>query len=51
MPEPYQEPSWFRWFKIPLVLVGILMAFTLLTLYVLWQPKFAGEHRRRRRRP
>jgi hypothetical protein len=49
-PEPYQEPSWFQWALFPLLIVGILVTLTALFAYLVWQPKFASEQKKKRRR-
>jgi hypothetical protein len=50
LPEPYQEPSWFQWALFPLLIVGILVTLTVLFAYLVWQPKFASEQKKKRRR-
>jgi hypothetical protein len=50
LPEPYQEPSWFQWLRYPLLIVGIIATGAVLFAYLVWQPKFADEQRRKRRR-
>lgn len=42
-PEPYEEPSWFRWLVRPLVIVGFLLVTALLVAYLVYQPRFAQE--------
>ncbi|MGH8898183.1 MAG: hypothetical protein ACRDZ4_14480 [Egibacteraceae bacterium] len=50
LPEPYQEPSWFQWALFPLLIVGVLATLTVLFAYLVWQPKFAGEQKTKKRR-
>jgi len=49
-PEEYEEPSWFQWLSIPVLLVGLLIAVALLGAYLWWQPRFAAERRQKQRR-
>lgn len=49
-PEPYQEPSFFRWISIPVLLTGLVIAIALLGAYLWWQPRFAAERRQKQRR-
>lgn len=50
LPEPYEEPSWFQWALFPLLIVGVLATLVTLFAYLVWQPKFASEHKTKRRR-
>lgn len=49
-PEQYEEPSFFRWLELPMVLIGLVMASLLLGAYLWWQPRFARERRTKQRR-
>lgn len=49
-PEEYEEPSWFQWLSIPVLLVGLVIAIALLGAYLWWQPRFAAERRQKQRR-
>lgn len=49
-PDPYEEPSFFQWISIPVLIVGLVLALLLLGAYLWWQPKFAAERRERQRR-
>jgi heme A synthase len=49
-PEEYEEPSWFQWLSIPVLLVGLVIALALLGAYLWWQPRFAAERRQKQRR-
>lgn len=48
-PDPYEEPSFFQWISIPVLIVGVLIALAMLGAYLWWQPKFAAERRERQR--
>lgn len=50
LPEPYEEPAWFRFLLFPLLGVGVVAVTAVLLLYLKWQPYFAEERSRRRRR-
>ncbi len=50
LPEEAEPPPFMRFFYVPLVIVGLLMAAALLFSYLRWQPKFAEERRSKRRR-
>jgi hypothetical protein len=49
-PEAYEEPSFFQWISIPVLLGGLVIAVLLLGAYLWWQPKFAAERREKQRR-
>jgi hypothetical protein len=49
-PEEYQEPSFFQWISIPVLIAGLVIAVALLGAYLWWQPKFAAERRQKERR-
>ena len=49
-PEPYEEPSFFQWISLPVMLGGLVIALLLLFAYLWWQPKFAAERREKQRR-
>lgn len=49
-PDEYQEPSFFQWLSIPMLLVGLVIVLALLFAYLWWQPSFAEERRQKRRR-
>ena len=49
-PEPAEHPPFMRFFYIPLVVVGLLVAGMLLFSYLVHQPRFAEERRSKRRR-
>lgn len=49
-PDPYQEPSFFQWLSLPILLAGLAMTGILLAAYLWWQPKFAAERRAKQRR-
>lgn len=49
-PEAYEEPSFFRWLSIPVLIAGMVMAIMLLGAYLWWQPRFAAERRQKERR-
>jgi Flp pilus assembly protein TadB len=49
-PEEYEEPSFFRWISVPVLIAGLLMALALLGAYLWWQPRFAAERRQKERR-
>lgn len=49
-PEPYEEPSFFQWISIPVLLGGLVIAGLLLFAYLWWQPRFAAERREKQRR-
>jgi len=49
-PEAYEEPSFFRWISVPVLIAGLLMALALLGAYLWWQPRFAAERRQKERR-
>ena len=49
-PEPAEHPPFMRFFYIPLVIVGLLVAGMLLFSYLVHQPRFAEERRSKRRR-
>jgi hypothetical protein len=49
-PDPYQEPSFFQWLSLPILLGGLVIAGVLLAAYLWWQPKFAAERREKQRR-
>lgn len=49
-PEAYEEPSFFRWISIPVLIGGLVIAGLLLAAYLWWQPKFAAERREKQRR-
>jgi len=49
-PEEYEEPSFFQWISIPVLLAGLVIALALLGAYLWWQPKFAAERRQKDRR-
>jgi hypothetical protein len=49
-PDEYQEPSFFQWISIPVMVAGLLVALALLGAYLWWQPKFAAERRAKQRR-
>lgn len=48
-PEPYEQPAFFEWILYPLAAVGILAALGILGLYLLWQPEFAHEAKKKKR--
>lgn len=50
LPEPYEQPAWFRFLLYPLLALGVVAVFAVLLVYLKWQPHFAQERRRRRRR-
>lgn len=50
LPEPTEPPPFMRFFYIPLILGGFLIAGALLFMYLVWQPRFAEERRSKRRR-
>jgi hypothetical protein len=49
-PEPYEEPSFFQWISLPVLLGGLVIAGLLLFAYLWWQPRFAAERREKQRR-
>lgn len=49
-PDAYEEPSFFQWISIPVLITGLIMALLLLAAYLWWQPKFAAERREKQRR-
>lgn len=49
-PDPYQEPSFFQWILVPVMVGGLIVAIALLGAYLWWQPKFAAERRQKERR-
>ena len=49
-PEPAEAPPFMRFFYVPLIIGGFLIAGALLMLYLTWQPRFAEERRSKRRR-
>lgn len=49
-PEAYEEPPFFRFFYVPLIIVGVLATAGVLYLYLLWQMRFVEERRAKRRR-
>jgi hypothetical protein len=49
-PDPYEEPSFFQWISIPVLLAGLVIAVALLAAYLWWQPRFAAERRQKERR-
>lgn len=49
-PEEYEEPSFFQWISIPVLLAGLVIAGLMLFAYLWWQPKFAAERREKQRR-
>ncbi|HSJ45975.1 MAG TPA: hypothetical protein VK923_14970 [Euzebyales bacterium] len=49
-PEAYEEPSFFQWISVPVMLGGLVIAVALLFAYLWWQPKFAAERREKQRR-
>jgi len=49
-PEAYEEPSFFQWMSLPVLLGGLVIAGLLLFAYLWWQPKFAAERREKQRR-
>ena len=49
-PEAYEEPSFFQWISIPVLITGLIMALVLLAAYLWWQPRFAAERREKQRR-
>ncbi|HSK95729.1 MAG TPA: hypothetical protein VK891_03850 [Euzebyales bacterium] len=49
-PDPYEEPSFFRWISLPVLLGGLVIAVALLGAYLWWQPRFAAERRQKERR-
>lgn len=48
-PDPYEEPSFFPWISIPVLIIGVLIALLMLGAYLWWQPRFAAERRERQR--
>ncbi|MBW3602179.1 MAG: hypothetical protein KY434_05705 [Actinobacteria bacterium] len=48
-PEPYVPPSFTPWLLYPLLLAGVAAALLILLFYLVWQPRFASEARRRSR--
>lgn len=48
--EPTEEPPFFKFFYIPLIVAGVLIVAALLFAYLTWQPRFAEERRSRKRR-
>jgi hypothetical protein len=49
-PDAYEEPSFFQWISLPVLLGGLVIAGLLLFAYLWWQPKFAAERREKQRR-
>jgi uncharacterized MAPEG superfamily protein len=49
-PEAYEEPSFFQWISIPVLITGLIIALLLLGAYLWWQPRFAAERREKQRR-
>lgn len=49
-PDEYQEPSFFQWISLPVLLGGLVIALALLGAYLWWQPSFAAERRAKERR-
>ena len=49
-PDPYEEPSFFQWISVPVMLGGLVIALLLLFAYLWWQPRFAAERREKQRR-
>ena len=49
-PDPYEEPSFFQWISIPVLVAGLVIAVALLGAYLWWQPRFAAERREKQRR-
>lgn len=49
-PDAYEEPSFFQWISLPVLLGGLVIAGALLFAYLWWQPKFAAERREKQRR-
>jgi hypothetical protein len=49
-PEPYTAPSVFDKLVYPLLIVAMVATLGVLALYLLWQPRFAEERKRRQRR-
>ncbi len=50
LPEEYVEPGWFQWVYFPLLIVGIVATGVVLFFYLVWQPKFADDQKKKRRR-
>jgi hypothetical protein len=50
LPEEYVEPGWFQWVYFPLLIVAIVAIAVVLFAYLAWQPKFADEQKKKRRR-
>lgn len=50
LPEAYERPGFFDWFVYPLLGVGVLATLAVLLRYLVFQPKFAEEDRKRARR-
>ncbi|CAN5165624.1 hypothetical protein BH20ACT9_BH20ACT9_14070 [soil metagenome] len=48
-PDPYVTPSFTPWLLYPLLLAGVVAALLILLLYLVWQPRFASEARRKSR--
>lgn len=46
-PEEYEEPSLFSPMIYGLLVIGGIIALVLLVMYLLWQPRFAQERRRK----
>lgn len=49
-PDNYQEPSFFQWISVPVLLIGLAMSLALLGAYLWWQPQFGAERRAKQRR-
>lgn len=47
-PDPYEAPSVYQYFIWPLLLIGGVVVLLVLILYLVWQPAFADERRKRR---
>ena len=48
-PEPYVTPSFTPWLLYPLLFAAVVAALLILLLYLVWQPRFASEARRKSR--
>jgi TRAP-type C4-dicarboxylate transport system permease small subunit len=48
-PEAYEEPSFFQWISVPVLLGGLMITVALLFAYLWWQPRFAAERREKQR--
>lgn len=50
VPEPYEQPTWFRLLQVPLLIVGVLVTLAVLFAFLRWQPAFAQERQQSSRR-